>query len=196
MDKILDDHCARIFSLLMASLNEFRFNELHRTLEQFGAKMSKPTLIQHLQHLQERGFIVRKEEEKQKVTYEVNWEKFDYLKKSLEHKQRIILNNKNQERFKELEPKEQLETLCFILTLGEFLRIKIELDDVLEPDKKPEHRFSYLFMSKFLDVYRLWFQDTLNALTKKEVQELMVPLEKLISDVRNEIFTSVEPESD
>jgi DNA-binding HxlR family transcriptional regulator len=180
----------------MVSLNEFRFNELHRTLNNFGAKMSKPTLIQHLQHLLERDFIVRKEVEKQKVTYEANWEKFEYIKKSLEHKQRIILDNENQKRFKSLEPKEQLETLCYILALGELLRIKIELDDFLEPDKKPEHRFSYIFMSKFLDMYRLWFQDTLNTSTKKGVQELMDTLEKGISMLRNEIFTSVKPESD
>jgi len=196
LDEVLDDYCERIFALLLVSQSKFRFNELYRTLNIVGVKMSKPTLIQHLQHLQERGFIVRNEEEKQKVTYEVNWERFEYVKKSLEDKQILVINNENQERFKSMEPKEQLLKLCFILSLGELLRIKVELDNILEPDKEPEHRFSYIFMGKFLNVYLAWFQETLNASTKKDVEELMDTLEKGITMLRNEIFTSVKHESD
>jgi DNA-binding HxlR family transcriptional regulator len=66
--KKLDDTCIQIFFTLQA-YRRMRFNELHRTLKKFGTDISKPSLIEHLDHLKRQKLISRKNEGFQKVTY-------------------------------------------------------------------------------------------------------------------------------
>jgi len=58
--KELDDICVEIFFTLLA-YKRLRFNELHRYLKMFGTDISKPTLIDHLNHLRKQKLISRKE---------------------------------------------------------------------------------------------------------------------------------------
>ena len=64
----LDDICIEILFTLQA-YKRLRFNELHRRLKMFGTDISKPTLIDHLKHLQEQKLISRKQEDFQNVSY-------------------------------------------------------------------------------------------------------------------------------
>jgi len=65
--KELDDMCVEIFFTLMA-YKRLRFNQLHRYLKMFGTDISKPSLIDHLNHLKKQKLISRKRED-QNVSY-------------------------------------------------------------------------------------------------------------------------------
>jgi hypothetical protein len=187
MESPLDEYCERIFSLLMVTNKKYRFNELHRQLGSFGAKMSKPTLIDHLQHLQGKGFIQRREEDKQNVSYKVNWKKFEDMKDDLAFKRRLELNLQNEETFKSLSLDEQITTLTSIFTIGELRYLKLYVLDILEPDKKPEHRFSYIFMHKLLDMYRLWLLDICKE-SKANSQKALEMIQRGIIGFEKELF--------
>jgi DNA-binding HxlR family transcriptional regulator len=64
----LDDVCVEIFFTLQA-YKRLRFNELHRYLKMFGTDISKPSLIDHLNHLKKKKLISRKREGFQNVSY-------------------------------------------------------------------------------------------------------------------------------
>lgn len=64
----LDDMCVEIFFTLMA-YKRLRFNQLHRYLKRFGTEVSKPSLIDHLNHLRKQKLISQKREDFQNVSY-------------------------------------------------------------------------------------------------------------------------------
>jgi DNA-binding HxlR family transcriptional regulator len=73
MDKeLLDEHCKDIFSLLLVSSKPLRFNDLRRSLNTLGLKMTTPTVSKHLRHLRARKMIIREKIGKQNVSYKVN----------------------------------------------------------------------------------------------------------------------------
>jgi len=80
---LLDEYCKNIFSVFLVSENPLRFNELYRTLNNIGLKMSKPTLIEHLYHLLKHRLIIRKKKGKQNVSYEANWTKLETFQQSM-----------------------------------------------------------------------------------------------------------------
>lgn len=64
----IDDVCWEILFTLMAK-KELRTNQLYRSVIRFSSDISKPTFHEHLKHLIKEGFIERKEEDPQNVTY-------------------------------------------------------------------------------------------------------------------------------
>jgi DNA-binding HxlR family transcriptional regulator len=64
----LDDICHEIWFTLLA-YKRLRFNDLHRYLRKFGTDISKPALIDHLNHLKKLKVITRKHEKLQGVSY-------------------------------------------------------------------------------------------------------------------------------
>ena len=74
----LDDVCSEIWLTLMA-YKRLRFNLLHKRLKQFGTNISKPSLLEHLNHLIERKLIERREEGFQNVSYGLTDEIRDLL---------------------------------------------------------------------------------------------------------------------
>jgi len=74
----LDDICSEIWLTLMA-YKRLRFNLLHKRLKQFGTDISKPSLLEHLNHLIERKLIERREEGFQNVSYGLTEEIRDLL---------------------------------------------------------------------------------------------------------------------
>jgi DNA-binding HxlR family transcriptional regulator len=180
----LDQYCERIFALLMVTNTKYRFNKLHETLTDFGAKMSTPTLIQHLKHLQKKGFITQKIENRQNITYQVNWKKLQSLKDGLKISQII---DQNEKTFKSLPLSEQIVTLTSIYTWGNLLYLKLYILDILEPHKKPEHRFTYIFMNKWLDTYRLWLLDTCKQ-SKETSQQALEMIQRGVDGFQNELF--------
>jgi len=66
--KELDDICVEIIFTLMA-YKRLRFNQLHKYLKKFGTGISKPSLIDHLNHLKKQKLISRKHEGFQNVSY-------------------------------------------------------------------------------------------------------------------------------
>lgn len=64
----LDDICWEILFTLMAK-KELRTNQLYWSVIRFSSDISKPTFHDHLKHLVTQGFIERKEEDPQNITY-------------------------------------------------------------------------------------------------------------------------------
>jgi DNA-binding HxlR family transcriptional regulator len=64
----LDDVCREIFLTLQA-YERLRFNELRKYLKKFGTDLSKPVLIDHLNHLIKQKLISRKRKGSQNVSY-------------------------------------------------------------------------------------------------------------------------------
>jgi DNA-binding HxlR family transcriptional regulator len=65
---LLDDVCKEIWLTLLAK-KRLRFNQLHNSLKKLGTDISKPTLLEHLDHLVRQKLIKRKVEGFQKVSY-------------------------------------------------------------------------------------------------------------------------------
>ena len=191
MSEELDTYCRKIFSLLVLSEGKYRFNELVRKLKKLNVKLSKPTLITHLGHLQDLGFIVRSQEDKQNVSYDVNWERFEDIKESLGYKKRLfIFSQENKDAFKSLPPREQLALLYDLLLLGEIIRVRICMVDILEPERKAEHHFSYLYLFRSLDMYRSWFLETFMDADEKIQKMLIEKVEGSAKIMWEDIFTS------
>ena len=184
----MDEYCKKIFWFLWINEQKCRFNELYKRLKKLNVKLSKPTLITHLGHLQDRGLIVRKQEDKQNVSYSVDLEKFKHLKESLSYKEQIITRFENEKRFKSLSPRDQLATLMDILLLSELHRVKRNMNDLLEPEKKADHQFSYWFIYKTLDLYLLWFLDTLKEGEEETQKMILEKVDGSINMLRNDIF--------
>jgi DNA-binding HxlR family transcriptional regulator len=187
MDFAMDEYCIKIFGLLGVTTEKFRFNELHRTLSHFGIVMSRPTLIAHLNHLQKKGYIIRKKEAKQNVSYEVNWKKLEYLKESLAYKKEVDQNLKNKATFKSHSLEAQVAIITGILTLQGLFWLKANVLDILEPTKKAEHNLAYVFSSRLLDMYRLWLLDTCKE-SKENNQKILCSIDELIKDITETFF--------
>jgi hypothetical protein len=187
MESPLDQYCEKIFAFLMITNQSYRFNKLHTNLQDFHIKMSTPTFIQHLNHLQKKGFITQKKHNKQNISYQVNWKKFKTLKEGLKFKQRVDQDLQDEKAFKSLPLNDQIATLTSIFALGDLLYLKLYVLDILEPNKKPEHRFSYIFMNKLLDRYRLYLLDTCKE-SKETTQKALELIQRGIDGFQNELF--------
>ncbi len=62
--------------------------------------------------------------------------------------------------------------------------------DILEPDKKAEYHFSYLFMSRSLDIYQKWFLETFSQADEKTRKMLIEKVEGSMEIERKHIFTA------
>jgi DNA-binding HxlR family transcriptional regulator len=182
-----DQYCERIFSLLVAIDGKIRFNKLYETLNGLGVKITKPTLIQHLHHLRAKGFILKKKEGKQNVTYQVNWKKFEELKEALEFKKVIAHNLENEKIFKSHSLEEQKAYVIGILTMEQILNLQLFVHDILEPRGKALTRLGYLLIHNLYDCYRRWFLDTCRQ-SRENSQKAFDLLNKEREDFQNLLF--------
>jgi DNA-binding HxlR family transcriptional regulator len=79
----LDDICKEIWLTLLAK-ERLRFSELHRSLEKLGTDISKPSLLEHLDHLIKQKLITRKVEGFQNVSYGLTEEIYSLIHVSQE----------------------------------------------------------------------------------------------------------------
>ena len=86
----LDDKCRQLVALFIIEHREYRFNEFVDLVEKSGIKISKPTLIEHLNHLVDLGLVHRNEVTKQNVTYRFHWENWQGVEERI--KAGIIAN--------------------------------------------------------------------------------------------------------
>lgn len=163
MDKLLlDENCKKIFSVLLFSDKKIRFNELYRTLNQIGVKLSKPTMIEHLQHLKNKKIVTRRKEGKQKVTYQVNWKKLEHLGETIKTQQALKRTLENKENFKSFPIDEQVMYVHNILALRNLYRLKLEILDAIDPRKNFDHSIEYLFTHRFFEFFKTWLLESCN----------------------------------
>jgi len=124
---------------------------------------------------------------KQNISYKVNWEKFEALKKGLKLSQFVEQNLENEKTFKTLPLDDQIAIITSIFTIGNLLYLKLYILDILEPSKKPEHRFTYIFMNKWLDMFRLWLLDTCKE-SNETSQKALQMIDNGINGFQKELF--------
>jgi DNA-binding HxlR family transcriptional regulator len=166
----LDETCEKIFSLLFFSDKKLRFNELHRTLNQIGLKMSKPTLIEHLNHLKKQRLLIRKREGKQNVSYSVNWKKLEHLKETIKTRQALKRMLENEKNFKSFPINEQITYTHNILALRNLYQLRLEIFSILDPSKSFEHSIQYLFTNRFFEIFKTWLLESCHK-NKTECKE-------------------------
>lgn len=186
-----DNYCEKIFTLLVATERKIRFNELFATLNSLGVKMSKPTLIEHLHHLQKKGFILRKKEDKQNVTYQVKWEKFEQLHEHIEFKKAIANNLRNEEIFKSHSLEEQLNFVVNVLTMVQTIHIQLNVYEISYPKAKANVSLGYILIHNLYDVYRRWFLDTCRE-SPENAKRAMNLLENATKSYQNTLFEQSE----
>lgn len=193
MKKEADKYCEKIFMVFAMGDKEIRFNELHRTLAKYDAKMSKPTLIKHLKHLIKDEIIKRDEEDKQRVTYELNWKRHKQLKKSKELSQAIFNQVRNEARFKSMSLGKQTTFTTAMLIIGQLLYLKYIILDILKPENKLQNRHSFVFTRKLYDFYIPWLLDSCKE-SKENSQKILRLIDKRIKMFK-EIFIEIIPQA-
>jgi DNA-binding HxlR family transcriptional regulator len=192
MEKEADEYCEKIFILLAMSNQKIRFNELHRNLTKYNAKMSKPTLIQHLNHLLKHEIIQRDEEDKQKVSYGLNWKRLKQLQKAKKINQTALNLIKNEKRFKSKSLDQQTIFTTAMITIGELFYLKLMTLNILEPENKLQNYHSYTFIRKLYNIYVTWLLDSCKD-SKENSQKILHFIERNIKTL-NETFLEIFPE--
>lgn len=180
-----DEYCEKIFMTLMILNDEkTRFNELHRSLTAKGAKMSKPTLIQHLNHLIEKGLVKREEEDKQKVTYVLNWNELKPLKEAKEASLKTIQAIKSEKDFKSKTIPEQVDTALRMMTIGEIFRLKYNILMNLEPENKLKHYYAINAMQRVFGIYNAMLIESCKA-SKKDSELILKGIDNTLEELKN-----------
>jgi hypothetical protein len=186
--KLLDDYCNNIFAFLAVSDKTFRFTELYKTLNKIGLKMSKPTLINHLHHLQKRKLLIRKIEGKQNISYAVNWKKLETLKESTKTRQALKHLLQNKKRFKSFPIDEQVTYVTNIMTLTNLYRLKLEVQDMLDPSKNFEHSVQFLFTNRFFEFFKTWLLESCQEAKTTNGQQALEMIDQNITRITNILF--------
>jgi len=189
MDKpLLDEQCKNIFSVFLVSEKTLRFNELYRTLNDIGLKMSKPTLIEHLHHLLKDRLLIRKKEGKQNVSYAANWTKLETFQQSMKTKQFIWNLLGNERQFKAYPIDEQVEYVTNLLTLGNLYRLKLEVQDAIDPSKNFEHSIQFLFINRFFVLFKRWLLESCHVSKTEKAPEALSIIDCNITRINNTLF--------
>ena len=183
MEIEIDEYCKKIL-LILGMYGRFRFNELHRTLIKCNAKMSKPTLIVHLNHLVKNEMIQRNEEDKQKVSYELNLKRLKQLKEVKKINQKIL---KNEKEFKSMSLAQQVGFTVSTLTISELLYLKLIMLNILEPENKLQNLYSYNIVRIFYNIYTVWLSDSCKD-SKENSQRIIRAIDNEIRELTDTPF--------
>ena len=187
-----DENCEKILKILIIIDRKLRFNELHRILKKYNAKMSKPTLIVHLNHLVKYDLILREEEGKQKVTYTINWNKSKQLKKAKEINQSILNHMKDQEIFKTKSLQWQTAFATATIMIGELFYLKLNILNILEPENKLQNTTSYTMIRQLFNTYLTLLYESCEESKENSLKVLHI-IDKNIKRLMEECFV-INPE--
>jgi hypothetical protein len=193
MKKESDEFCEKIVMVLTMSEENIRFNELHRRLAKLGAKMSKPTLIMHLNHLIENGTIQRDEQDKQNVSYGVDWKKFKQLAKAQKMNETALHLIRNEKIFKSRTLSQQTYFTAAMLTIGELFYLKLNILNILEPENKLQNYFSYTLIRQFYNIYAALLYESCKE-SKENSLKILHHIDKFIKTLRESLF-EINPEA-
>ena len=187
----LDEHCKKIFAFLVLNDVPIGFNKLHKALNDSNYKISRPTLIAHLKHLQKLKIINKKMEGMQKVAYSVNYEKVDNLQFHKDFGKVAENIIKSKETFNSFDIAEKVRYISFILMIIEVNRLKNEVRSVLEPERRFEATLAFLFVKSYLERFRLYLLQTC-VNSREDAQKALTEIDRLEQTLKNEVF---EPKS-
>lgn len=183
-----DIYCDQLCMIFLTTNKKIRFNELYRRkLTQFNVKMSRPTLVEHLNHLLENKIILRHEENKQKVSYELNWKMFDQLAKAQKINKTLLHQIKNEKIFKSKSLKEQKIYATGILHIILLNNLKLNILDILEPKNKLENHAFFNILTTLYSIYPKWFIDTCKE-SKENSQKALNSINEDIKELMETFF--------
>jgi len=132
----IDEYCSKILVVLTLHKDHIHYNELHKELKDKAMEFSKPTLSAHLNHLIERGLVIRKEEEgTQYVTYSLNLERAKEIKNIYEQTYAMLSSLKQDEKeFYSLSEEKQIEGMVNVAFVKKLEEIRAKIEFALEPD--------------------------------------------------------------
>jgi DNA-binding HxlR family transcriptional regulator len=192
MEKLIDEYCEKIFLTLAIHGEKIRFNELHRKLEKVGGKMSKPTLIEHLNHLIKNKIIQRDEEDKQKVTYGLNWKKFKQLQEIKKFNEITLHLIEEEKRFKSEDLDQRTNFTHIMLFISELFNLKLEILSIIEPKNKLRNKFIQTIIIKYYNYYVRWLLDSCKN-SKENAQKIISFIDEYIIGL-GEKFFEIPPE--
>ena len=157
----LDDVCRKLFSVFfIRAIKEeepIRFNELQRHLDENGLKISRPTLILHLNHMIKKGLIKRTRVSKQHIEYSLDEERWLHLKDLAEDQMRFRkFFEAEKGNFNSATPFIQVSSVLFPLVLRSLLQIKYEILKIIEPDNQFEYNLMIISYSTLWDNFKTW----------------------------------------
>jgi len=159
----------------VASTKKIRFNELLRSLNGLGVKISKPTLSEHLKHLTEQKILTRKQEGKQRVYYEINWEMFENLRDAQKENKTMEYHLENKKTLQSFPLDEQLMYTTNILTLKTITQLRLRLLFILEPDRRFAYSLESLLFERYYESFVSWLLQSCKE-NKEEFREKALPL--------------------
>jgi predicted transcriptional regulator len=192
MEKVTDEYCDKIFSVLIMNNEKIRFNKLHRKLTKYGAKMSRPTLIEHLNHLIKNEIIQRNEEGKQEVYYEPNWKRFQQVA-TKEFNRVGLLRARNEKAFKSKSVDQQVIYTTAIETIGELFYLRLSILDAVDPKNKLQNYYGYTMIRRLLNIYCTWLVDTCKE-SKENSENAIKSIDRSIKTL-TETFFEINPEN-
>jgi len=187
----LDDYCKKILISLIIIGEKKRFNHLHDFLLDRGVELSKPTLSQHLKHLTQEKIVIRKVEDVQNVSYEVNHKKFGELERDVQStlKSRRLIAEADQ-IFNSSSLDDQMTTVLEKMILRNLRRLKTYVELELRPSKKWEKSLQLALLSN--PIFR-HHEGLLIAKCKEDREygkKLLQKLDELIKEVKNQNYGS------
>lgn len=193
MEKKADEYCETILKMLIINNKKTRFNELYRNLTKYGAKMSKPTLIEHLNHLVENKLIQRKQEGKQKVTYSINWNKSKQLKKAKEINQSMLNHIRDEKIFRTKSLQWQTAFTTATIVTGELFYLKLNILNILEPENKLQNTTSYTIIRQIFNTYASLLYESCKESKENSIKVLDL-IDKTINQLMETCF-EINPEA-
>jgi len=150
-----DEYCLNIARVLLLSFSWLRFNELFRKVNTMGAKMSKPTFSEHLNHLVEKGLVIRKVEGKQHVSYIFNLKRFagkeedvKELVKEEEPKEVMLARKKH---FNTLPIDDQVKEILLSLFKKTLRELQLDVLSAINPDHQFFNNLDKMTNSQAID---------------------------------------------
>lgn len=155
-----------------------------------GVELSKPTLSQHLKHLaDEKKLIIRKVEEAQNVTYEINHKKFSNLEKKIKPKLRDIDElRKAMDEEEGAFYSEPIDDQVKIVHEEMILRNLQQLKTRIELESNPgdyEKSIELMIISRFYRIHERWLAE--KCMREKEYREkVFQKIDELIKKVEDQ----------
>jgi DNA-binding HxlR family transcriptional regulator len=156
MENDTDEYCQRIFIVLTLTNRKIRFNELHKQLRNYGLKMSKPTLILHLGHLLRQKTILRLQQDRQIVFYEINWKRLEQLRKAHQISQAALDYTTDEKTFNSKPLRHQINMTLDMLFLKELFMLKLSALYLLHPKERTPILSTISYIRTLYTVYARW----------------------------------------
>jgi DNA-binding transcriptional ArsR family regulator len=180
---LVDETCGKILSFFIFREEKIRFNELYRTLNGLGLKMSKPTLSSHLKHLIKDRVLKKRKEGKQNVSYEFNWERFKRLADAREDNITLKSYLKNKEIVQSFTLKNQVIYVTSIMALKNLHLLRLKSLTILEPEHAFDYSIEHMLEQKYFQTFENWLlqscQENKEEFRKKALPKIEADIDRL-----------------